>query len=53
MSERGIDIASVETQKGPESRYFSEAVRWKNDVIRLVKRSPASWRGSLLGSAPF
>lgn len=38
MSERGIDMASVETQKGPDSRYFSVAVRWENDVIRSVKR---------------
>lgn len=31
-------MASVETQKGPDSRYFSVAVRWENDVIRSVKR---------------
>jgi type IV secretion system protein VirB8 len=24
---------------GPDRRYFTEAVRWENDVIRLVKRS--------------
>lgn len=24
---------------GPDRRYFSEAVRWENDVIRTVKRS--------------
>ncbi|MBZ9655466.1 virB8 family protein [Phyllobacterium lublinensis] len=27
------------SQKGPDARYFAEAVRWENDVIRTVKRS--------------
>lgn len=27
------------SESGPDRRYFSEAVRWENDVIRLVKRS--------------
>ncbi|QND54373.1 type VI secretion protein (plasmid) [Phyllobacterium sp. 628] len=27
------------SQAEPDRRYFSEAVRWENDVIRLVKRS--------------
>lgn len=36
MSER----ASNHVEKtGPGARYFSEAVRWENDVIRSVKRS--------------
>ena len=39
MVERGGDTATLTPDKGLDSRYFSEAVRWENDVIRTVKRS--------------
>jgi type IV secretion system protein VirB8 len=31
--------ANREEKSDPDPRYFSEAVRWENDVIRSVKHS--------------
>ncbi len=39
MNKHGLEPASREANNGPDPRYFSEAVRWENDVIRSVKRS--------------
>jgi type IV secretion system protein VirB8 len=39
MAEHGGETVGREPHIGPDPRYFSEAVRWENDVIRTVKRS--------------
>ena len=39
MIERGLDTEGPAQPKGLDARYFAEAVRWENDVIRTVKRS--------------
>lgn len=39
MRDRVTDPASQEPKTGPDARYFSEAIRWENDVIRSIKRS--------------
>lgn len=39
MSASGPNEHIIEAASGPDRRYFSEAVRWENDVIRTVKRS--------------
>ena len=48
MSERA---ANQEEKSGPDARYFSEAVRWENDVIRSVKRSRSvAWIVAAIGA---
>jgi type IV secretion system protein VirB8 len=39
MRKHQIDTASSKPKKGPDSRYFSNAIHWENNDIRSVKRS--------------